>query len=114
MKPSGLHRCQHAAMWVTWTKVTYADTVIPEGYVILLPLKADMKLLRGRNNFAKVVDGMTLSFGDAENSGDEARIKENRLPASDRVSTDEWVFGDDGTPTNRTTSGPRPFSLHVS
>ena len=74
----------------------YGDAVVPEGNIVLLPLEANMKLLCRSNNFVQVSnDGITLGLGDADNLGDEAWVKEQRLPAGDRVCTDKWMLCDD-------------------
>lgn len=54
-----------------------------------------MKLLRGSDNFIEVVDDdIALELRDANDLGNEARIEEERLPASDRVRSDNWVLVD--------------------
>lgn len=55
----------------------YADAVIPEGNIILLPLVADVNLLRCADDLVQVADnGVTFSLGDSNDAGDEARIEE--------------------------------------
>ena len=64
----------------------YADTVIPERDIVLLPLEADVDFLRGGHEFVEVThDGVTFGFGYADDCGDEARVEEDGFPAGDGV-----------------------------
>ena len=82
-------------MWFNDTKPkfekmsTYADTVVPECYVVLLPLKTDMNLLSSGNDFIEILDNrVTFRFRDSHNACDKTRIEKQRLPASDGMSAD--------------------------
>ena len=55
----------------------YADAIVPESHVILLPLEAYVKLLCCRDDFVEVAnDCFTLRLGYTNNSNDEAWIEE--------------------------------------
>ena len=51
---------------------THADTVVPEGDVILLPLKPNMDLLGRSNEFIEIMDDcIRFCFGNANYIRDE-------------------------------------------
>ena len=83
---------------------TYADTVVPERNIVLLPLEADMDLLGSRDELVEIVDdSVGFSFGDADNVCHKARVEEYRFPPCDWVRADQWMLRDnwlstDGTP----------------
>lgn len=84
--------------------VTYGDTIVPEGNIILLPLKTDMELLCCGNDLVEIPnDGITFCLWDADDLGDEAWVEEQRLPAGDRVCTNEWMLCNDRIATHRAT-----------
>ena len=46
--------------------ITYADTVVPEGDIIFLPLKTNMDLLSRSNKLVQIPDdGFSFCFGNA-------------------------------------------------
>ena len=68
---------------------TYADTVIPEGNIILLPLEADIGFLGSGDEFVQIIDdSVGFSFGDADNVCHKARIEKHRFPPCDWVRAD--------------------------
>ena len=68
---------------------TYADTVIPERNIILLPLEADIDFLGSGDEFVKIVDdSVGFSFRDADDVCYKARVEEHRFPPCDWVRAD--------------------------
>ena len=68
---------------------TYADTVVPERNIVLLPLEAGIDLLVGGDELVKIVDNSVgFSFGDANNVCHKARVEEYRFPPCDWVCAD--------------------------
>lgn len=57
--------------------------------------------------------GVTFHLGNADDLGDEAWIEEQRLPAGNRVGTNEWMLCGDWIATYGTTQGTRAFGLYV-
>ena len=69
---------------------------------MLSDVLTDMQLLRCCDNFVEIADdGIALSFRDTDDFSDETWVKENRLPPSHRVHTNERVFGHNRIPTYR-------------
>ena len=93
---------------------TYTDTVVPERNIVLLPLEMCMNLLSSGDEFVEIIDDcIRLGFGNADDSSDKARVEKYRLPPSDRVRADNWMFGYDWFATDRTTEGIRTISLDL-
>ena len=66
--------------------VTYADAIIPEGYIVLPPLEAHMRFLGCGNEFIEIInDGIAFSFGYPDDLSDKARVEEDGFPAGDRM-----------------------------
>src|SRR5690242_18099972 len=57
-------------------------------------------------------DVVTLGLGDADNLCDEARVEENALPASNRVSAHKWVFSGDWLAAYSAAKLARTLRLH--
>lgn len=71
----------------------YANSVVPESYIVLLPLVANVDFLGGRDEFIEVADDRgALSHGNADDGCDKARVEEDGFPASDRIRTDQRVL----------------------
>lgn len=63
---------------------TYADTVVPERNIVLLPLEARMDLRGCGDELVKIVDdSVGFSFGNADNVCHKARVEEYRFPPCD-------------------------------
>ena len=63
---------------------TYADTVVPERNIVLLPLEARMDLRGSGDELVKIVDdSVRFSFGNADNVCHKARVEEYRFPPCD-------------------------------
>ena len=92
----------------------YADTIIPEGDVVLLPLQTDVEFLSGRDHLIEVAnDSVALDLGNANNGLDEAWIEEQRLPAGYRVRSDNGVLRDDRFPPEWAPERSRAFGLQL-
>ena len=84
--------------------MTYANPVVPKSDIVLPPLEAHMKLLSGSYYLVQIVDdSIAFGFGNTNDLGNETRIEEYRVPASDRVGADERMFGSDWLTTDSTT-----------
>lgn len=83
---------------------TYADTVVPECNVVLVPLETHMQFLSRGNDVVEVRENrVALPLGYSHNLCDKARVEEQCLPASDGVRANEWVLGGHGVATNSPT-----------
>lgn len=93
---------------------TYANSVVPECHIVLLPLVANVDLLGGSNNLVEIADNrIALRFGNAHDSCDESRVEEDRLPSGDRVCTYQWVLCYYRVTANRTTEVMRSICLDL-
>lgn len=106
-------------MTTVWRKAircrVIGDSVIPEGDIVLVPLKPSMVFRRGSDDLIeKGDDVVALGLGNADNLGNEAGIEEERFPSGDRVCADEWVLGGDGFTTNGPAEVSRALSLKFS
>jgi hypothetical protein len=73
---------------------TYADSVVPESNIILLPLETDVVLLSSRGELIEIVDySIRLRFRDSNNSSDKARIEEYGLPSGNGICAYERMLG---------------------
>lgn len=81
---------------------TYSSPVVPQRNIVLTPLEPSVHFLGRGNHVGEIPDdGIALALGNADDLGHEARIEEQRVPASDRVCADERVLGGDGITSNR-------------
>ena len=95
-------------------RLTYANTVVPEDHVVLLPLITHMKLISCGDYFVKkAYDGVALDFRDTNDCFDKARVEEQRLPSCHGVCTDERMLRDDWLPTQGTVESSRSFGLDL-
>lgn len=90
------------------------DAVIPEGDVTSLPLEPGVQLGAGADNLIEERDDVVgFRLGHTNNLGHEARVKEQRFPAGDRVSADQWMLGGDGLATDGAAQVARTLCLEV-
>ena len=93
---------------------TYRRPIIPERNIILPPLEPRVHLLRRGNHVREVLDNrITLGLGDPHDLRDEARVKEERVPAGDGICANERVFSCDGLAPDRAADGAGVVGLHV-
>jgi hypothetical protein len=96
-------------------RTTYANAVVPESNIPLIPLKPNLHLgTRRYNLIEKTNDMVALRLRHADDLGDKAGVEEQRLPTSNRVSTDERVGSGDGLTANSATHLARALRLELS
>ena len=90
------------------------DPVVPESNIILVPLEADVELLRRGDDLVEVRDDhVALDLWDPYNTGNESWVEEEGLPFCDWVGADQRVFGDDGIPSYRPACGEGAIGLDL-
>ena len=71
------------------SRTTYADTVVPERNIILLPLEADIDFLGSGDEFVEIAnDSVGFSFGNTDDVCHKARVEKYRFPPCDWVRAD--------------------------
>jgi hypothetical protein len=91
--------CQHVSD--SKKRSTYRDSVIPKGYITLVPLESGMNLWTRCHNLSQETDnviGLRLRYAD--NLCYEAWVEEDALPACHGICPNEGVFGGDGLTTH--------------